>query len=469
MSIVNTPLPQPGVPGRAARLPILLGFREQILPALIVIWLILLVGFLSLRWEWAFAVGVWATVTTIMLWPVGRWLGRTYTSYRTIWFILGVLSMAYIPFAGFILQSDLSFTIKSAIWFGLPIDLTVFAIVPSLRPAIGKPIRMFFRPDLLFGDGRLLCCGIIAMVLGMRYIIGSPPRGVPWPIPKWNWWAILFAMLAGFIPMIPLRGMAKLLMRMKRLSMDKWTGWGATIVREAFLVLTALAIGYGFHNAFLGATPFTLPIDTRHPDFIPALLITLAGALWIIFARGWYKMHIIGDPFIKETPWQTFVKSVLLVVGLMPMFYGFMSLLHLDPMHIGAGVGGLRRPGNWAGLWWIGGPFFLWGLIVLIPFRVVGQIHQRHALVQQMAAVILPAQTPEVRRAVLTKMMHALADMPEAQRLKYMRAMQEAISDQPEDVRRVMTIACMEVMAELPAGHRRRLMATMDQLIAGGS
>jgi hypothetical protein len=467
MSIVNTSLSQPAAPGRAVHLPILLGFREQILPALIVIWLVLVAGFLSLRWEWAFAVGVWATVTTIMLWPVGRRLRRAYSTYRTFWFVLGVLSMAYIPFAGFVLQSDLPFNVKSAIWFGLPIDLTVFAIVPSLRPAIGKPIQMFFRPDLLFGDGRILCCGIVATVLGMRYLIGSPPMGVPWPIPKWNWWAILFAMLAGFIPMIPLRGMTKLLMRIRRIGMNEWTGWGATIVREAFLVLTALAIGYGFHNAFLGATPFTIPIDTRHPDFVPALLITLAGALWIIFVRGWYKMYVIGDPFIKETPWQTLVKSVLLVVGLVPMFYGLMSLLHLDPMHIGAGVGGLRHPGNWAGLWWIGGPFFLWGLIVLIPFRVLGQINQRRAIIQQMAAVVLPAQTPEVRRIFLRKMMDALAGMPEAQRLEYMRAMQEAINEQPEDVRQVMTVARMEVMAELPAEQRRRLMATMDQLMAG--
>jgi len=176
-------------------------------------------------------------------------------------------------------------------------------------------------------------------------------------------------------------------------------------------------------------------------------------------------MYVIGDPFIKETPGQTFVKSVLLVVGLVPMFYGFMSLLHLDLMHIGAGVGGLRHPGNWAGLWWIGGPFFLWGLIVLIPFRVLGQVNQRRAIVEQMAAIVLPAQTPAVRRNFIRQMMHALAEMPEPERLDYMRAMQEAISAQPEDVRQVMTDARMEIMAELPSDQRRTLMATMDKVL----
>jgi hypothetical protein len=449
-------------------LPILVGLREEILRALAIIWGVLIVGFITLRWEWAFAVGVWATVTTIMLWPVGKRLGRAYTSYRTIWFVLGVLSMAYIPFAGIVLQSDLSFDVKSAIWFGLPIDLTVFAIIPSFRFAIGKPIRMFFRPDLIFGDGRILCCGIVAVVLGMRYIIGSPPMGAPWPIPKWNWWAITFAMVVGFIPMIPLRGMTKLLMRLGRLGFNRWRGWGAVIVRETFLVVTALAIGYGFHNAFLGATPFTIPINTAHPDFIPALLITFAGALWIILARGWYKRHVIGDPFIRETPGQTLVKSVLLVVGLVVLFYGFMSILHMDTMHINAGVGGLRRPSNWAGLWWIGGPFFLWGAIVLTLFRVLGQIAQRRALVEQMATVILPAQAPEVRHAVLLNMMEGLADCPAAQREDYMRVMQAALSAAPQEVRAMMTTLRMECLAELPGEKRRTLMQTMDAVMAGG-
>jgi predicted sugar kinase len=115
----------------------------------------------------------------------------------------------------------------------------------------------------------------------------------------------------------------------------------------------------------------------------------------------------------------------------------------------------------------IGIPFFLWGLIVLIPFRVLGQINQRRALVQQMAAVVLPAQTPEVRRTVLTKVMHALAEMPGEQRLNYMRAMQEAINEQPEEVRQVMTDTRVEILAELPSDKRRVLMQTMDKILFG--
>lgn len=448
------------------RLPILAGFREEILPALLVLWAAIVLAFIIWRQDFWFAVGVWATVTTIMLWPVGRRLNLVYREYRSIWFILGVLSMAYIIFTGFAMQSGLPFIAKSIIFWGLIVDLTVFGIIPSFGPAIGKPVSMFFRPDLIFGDGRVLCCGIIAMVLGMRYLIGSPPMGAPWPIPKWNWWAILFAMVAGFIPMIPLRGILKLRMRLARMRDDRWTGWSAIILREGFLVITALAIGYGFHMAFLGATPFTVAIHTDAPGFWTAIGIIAISTLFLIFVRGGYKRRI-GDPFIKETVGQTWVKEVLLVVGLIPLYYGLMSLLHMDDMHLGAGVGGLRTFSNAALIWPIGLPIFLWGVAVLIPFRVLAQIYQRRAIVQQMASVILPHEPPEARQRILRQVMAALAEMRESQRLEYMRAMQGAINEAPEDVRQLMTEARMTAMAELPAEQRRTLMAAMDKLMVG--
>lgn len=443
-----------------AGLPILVGFREEVLRALLILWLVLVIGFLTLRWEWAFAVGVWATVTTIMLWPVGRRLGRKYLTYRTVWFILGVLSMAYIPFAGFVLESDVPFNVKSSIWFGLPIDLTIFAIVPSLRPAIGKPIRMFFRPDLVFGDGRVLCCGIIATVLGLRYLIGPhPPEGLPWAIPKWNWWGILFAMLFGFIPMIPLRGMTKILMRMQRLINNRWTGWDAVILRELFLIVTALGIGFGFHHVFKGWVPFSpqtfeeIHEATEHGHQPLGLILLALAILWLVFVRGRYKKSI-GEPFIKETVAQTLVKEILLVIGMVPLFIGFMLTIE---SHFGEL--------NPAPQMYFGLGFLLWGLIVLVPFRVLSQINQRRAIAQQMAAVLLPAQIPGVRRTVLTKIMHSLAEMPEAQRLDYMRAMQEAISEQPDDVRRIMTTDRMSVLADLPSEQRQAIMRAMDRIL----
>lgn len=460
------------VPGLAyspasGRLPILLEVKEGILPAVLIIWTALVTGFVVWRWQWAIPVAVWATVTTIMLWPVGRKLARRYLSYRTPFFILGVISMAYIVFAGFMLQwARVPFLWKSIIFWGLVADLTIFGILPGLRMGIARPLPMFFRPDLIFGDGRVLCCGIIAMVLGLRYIIGSPPMGVPWPIPKWNWWAILIAMATAFIPMIPLRGVTKLLMRIRRLRDDTWGGWGAVFLRESFLVVTALGIGYGFHNAFLGAVPFTIPIRTDAPGFWTAIAIIAFAAVWLIFVRGAYKRHI-GDPFIKETIGQSFVKQIVLVVGLIPLYYGFMSLLHMDAMHLQGGVGSLRVPGNMALIWPVGLPILLWGLAVLIPFRVLIQYYQREALVAQMAAVILPSFAPEQRRRVLVKILRALAQMPEGDRYRYMRIMQRAIGQADKQVRAVMTVARLEALAEIAEEDRRACMRTMDRVLAG--
>lgn len=465
MTYISTPSAESLPADHSNRLPILLGFRQEILPALVLLWAGIILAFILWRQDFWFPVGLWASVTTIMLWPVGRRLNLVYRQYRSIWFILGVLSMAYILFTGFAMQSDLPFLIRSIIFWGLVVDLTVFAIIPSFGPAIGKPVAMFFRPDLIFGDGRVLCCGIIAMVLGLRYIIGSPPMGAPWPIPKWNWWAILFAMGGGFIPMIPLRGILKLRMRLTRLRQGRWTGWGAIILREGFLVVTALAIGYGFHNAFLGATPFTTPIRADAPGFWTAIGIMVAATLFLIFVRGGYKKYI-GDPFIRETVGQTWAKEILLVVGLIPLFYGLMSLLHMDAMHLEAGVGGLRTFSNAALIWPIGLPIFLWGVIVLVPFRVLAQIYQRQALVKQMAAVILPRETPEARQRILRQVMAALAEMPPARRLETMQAMQGALNEAPEETRLLMGEARMAAIAELPGEQRRILMASMDRLMA---
>jgi hypothetical protein len=443
-------------------LPILVGFRDELLPALVALWVVLLGSWVWADREYFVPLALWATVTTIMLWPVGRRLGRAYLSYRTGLFILGVLSMAYIPAIGFILQSSLPYSVKLALWLLLPVDLTVFAILPSLRQAIAPPIRMFFRPDLLFGDGRVLCCGTIALLFGIRYLIGPhPPEGVPVAIPRWNWWGIALAMGLGFIPMIPLRGMTKLLMRMSRLIRDEWYGWWGVFLKETFLALTLLGIALGFHHVFKGWTPFEPRFweeargAVAHRGPWPGVLLLAFGYLWLVVVRGGYK-KAIGEPFIKETVAQTWLKELLYVPGVVTLIPGLMLLIeeHFGQLNKGAMLA-------------VGIPFFLWGLAMVTGFRVLAQINQRRAIVQQMAAVVLPAQTPEVRRKVLTKILNALCEMKESQRLFYMRAMQEAIGQASEAVREVMTRDRLACLAALPPEKRRTIMASMDRMLLG--
>lgn len=448
--------------------PLMAGFVKEILPALVVLWSGMILLYAIGGRIYVISVGIWATVTTIMLWPVGRHFGLPYRAYRPPLFVLGVLSMAYIPFIGFVLTSGLTVALpywtKLALWLLLPLDLTIFAILSSLRRAIGKPVGMFFRPDLLFGDGRVLCCGIVVMVLGIRYMLGPfPPPGVPIAIPKWNWWGITYAMAAGFIPMIPLRGIHKLITRMNRMMADRWWGWNGIVFKEISLIVAALSIGWGFHHVFKGAIPFTASswheiheaMEAGHHQLGWTLLIL--GALWLVVVRGGYKRRI-GEPFIRETIAQTWVKEILLVTGLLPLFVGFMLLIE-------------GHFGEWSPWpqWLVGALFFLWGLALLLPFRVWAQINQRRAIIQQMATMILPAHTPEVRRKVLRSMMEALASLPEEERRQYMRAMQEALGHATEPVRELMTQERLAVLSELPGQQRRTLMQTMDALLLSGA
>ncbi|MBI2917348.1 MAG: hypothetical protein HYY01_05065 [Chloroflexi bacterium] len=440
------------------RLSILAGFTREILPVLILLWAGLIVAYLVSQRDYLWTILPWATVTTIMLWPVGRRLKRSYFSYRSIGFVIGVISMAYIPFAGFGLMAEgLSFGVKSAIFFGLVIDLTALGILPGLRWFIGRPMGMFFRPDLLFGDGRVLATGTLALVLGLRYIIGSPAMGVTWPLPKWDWYAIFFAMVVGLIPLIALRGMTKVLMRMRRMRDVKWNGWGAVIIREGLLVVTVLSIGYGFHNAFMGTRPFADPILTSDRDFGPALGIVLGAAAFLILVRGGYK-KAIGDPFIVETIVQSFIKQVLLVIGVVGLMYGFMSILSMSPMPTKMGINGLRTWSNSAKIWEVGIPIVAWGLIMLIPIRVWIQHYQRHAIVAQMAAVIVPNQRPEHRRWLLTVMMAALQDMPTERRVSYLTTMNAALATADAGARAAVTEGMVSRLVELPPGQRNVMM-----------
>lgn len=441
-----------------------MGFREELLPVLVALWVVLLGLWGWGGREYAGAVAIWATVTAIMLWPVGRRLGHRYRSYRTVPFIFGVLSMAYIPAVGFVLQSGLPYWVKRVLWILLPIDLTVFAILPSLRSAIGRPIRMVFRPDLLFGDGRVLCCGTVALLFGIRYLIGPhPPEGVAVAIPRWNWWGIAFAMVLGFIPLIPLRGMTKLLMRMARLMRDEWGGWWGVFLKETFLSLAIVGMVLGFHHVFKGFAPFGLAFweeargAVQHRGPWPGLFLLTFGYLWLVFVRGGYKKSI-GEPFIRETVTQTWIKELLYVPGVVALVPGLMLLIEVH-------FGELNRGPMLA----VGIPFFLWGLVCVTGFRVLAQVNQRRALVQQMVAVVLPAQLPEVRRRVLRKVMGALAEMPEGQRLFYARAMEEALAQAPEDVRELMTEARLGVLAELPPEKRRTLIRSMDRVLLEGT
>ena len=459
------------VRGQLPALPLMVGFRQEILPILL-LWLgLAIVGYILSGAELLFVLALWASVTTIMLWPVGRRLGQPYRSYRRPAFILGVLSMAALPGLGFFLEylpptsHHVPYVPRTWVLLAVVAIITVFSLVAASRRAIGKPLGMFFRPDLLFGDGRVLGTGLIALGLSMRFLFADVPETFPHlPAPKGNWWGLFFAIAFGLIQIIPLRSMLKLRMRLARIAFDRWTGWGAVILKEGYLVLASLVLLFGFHNVFKGTIPLLQPslagLEAEHfaEAGLPGLISTGLAALFIIFVRGGYKKSI-GDPFIKETLSKSIVKQVLFLIGFIWLFYSFAHVMEEQPF--GNGPTTLWPPAL------IGWALFAWGVLMLGPFRIWAQRNQGVAIVRQMAAVILPSQPADVRKRALLKIMMALAECPEGQRRRYMQAMQEALAEAPTEVRETMTALRMECLSEISSAQRRILMKTMDTLMAG--
>ncbi len=489
--------PRDRVAGRE-RIPLLPTFRAEILPALAVLWLALLAAWSASGAPIFWALVPWASVTLIMLWPVARDLEGEpeYLSYRTWLFLLGVWSMGYIVVTGIALESDLPYGAKLVAFLLLPVVLTVFGILPSLRAAIGRPLPIVFRPDLIFGDGRVLATGTLSLILGLRYLVGMPPPdGVSVPLPAWNWWAILWAIALGFVPIIAIRGMLKVLQRVRRIRDGVWRGWTSIALRELLLVAGVLGIAFGFHNVFMGTAPFVASRTAFHElTWVPLLGIAL-GTAFLVFVRGGYK-RAIGEPFIRETLGQTWVKELLYVAGILVVAWSAMSILatgigdvqHAGYRHItafgdqpapgaapsamtatrwpesGFVLGGLR--GLVVGPWnWVGLALVAWGVFVLVPFRVLAQHEQRRALVAQMAAVILPSFSPDARERALRKVLAHLAQMSARRASRYVQAMLEGLDAAPAPTRALMARERVRILAALPEEDRDHLIACMRRAL----
>lgn len=450
-------------------LPVLVGFRDELLPALAVIWVLAAILFAASRWPAWLVFALWGSVTTIMLWPVGRRLGIPYRAYRRPLFILGVLSMASPPALGIALDvlppnaKGAPSLFRLAALVVTVLVLTAFSVVAATRRAIGGPLPMVFRPDVLFGDGRVLATGIIAIGISFRILLGDLPGAEPYlPAPSNSWWGILFAIGLGLVQIIPLRGMLKLRMRLARVSAGRLAGWGAVAIRETYLLVAALAVLYGFHNVFMGKIPLvdmTLGglLDERFAESgRPALVSLLLAGLFLVLVRGGYKRRI-GDPFIRETRAQTAVKQGLFLFGIVWFLYSFAIIM--------TGRAFLQAPlvNTQPAPLLLGSALLVWGILMVGPLRAWAQRNQRLALIGQMSTMLLPSMPPDRRKSVMLKVMDGLARCSAPDRVAYLSTMLDALRAAPESTRTLMAALRVECLAELPQATRRRLMASMDE------
>jgi hypothetical protein len=424
------------------------GFRGM-LPLLVLYWVLASVSAL-LGQPAGLVIGSWATVTTIMLWPVGRTLRRSYFTYRNIWFVIGVGSMVGIPLFGYLIISSPSPTVRLAALFGLAIDIGAWGIPASTKRAFSVPIRMFFRPDLIFGDGRLLAGGIVAVGLGMKFIFSDMPPG---NVPVGNWYALFLVILLGLIQMIPLRGMWKMRSRLSRMAFDKRSGYWATVAREAYLLLAVTALLFGFHNFFGGVTPLTRNVLMGSTE---GLAIMAVSAFFLIVVRPWYKKNVIGDPFLVESIRESLIKHSILVVGLVGFAYGYLNVM----------LGGFPRIPN-AGdnlyLSMLGLATVAWGIVLLVPVRAWAQANQRRAMMGQMVQVLLPSLGDDSRGKAVGKVVTAVSRLPEDRRLKITKEMLGHLRSMPGPDRDKVMGALLGAVSSLTPEGRVVMMRAIDK------
>ncbi len=424
------------------------GFRSSVFIVLLFYWLFT-AAFTVLGQPAALVIGSWATVTTIMLWPVGRRLNKEYASYRTNWFIIGVVSMIGIPLFGYLIISSAQPVVKLASLVGLALDIGVWGIPASIKSAFSGPIRMLFRPDLIFGDGRILAGGIVAVGLGMKFVFSDMPPG---NIPIGNWYALFFVIILALVHIIPLRGMWKMRNRISRLLFDRWNSYLVVVAKESYILLAVTALMFAFHNYFGGIVPFTRNVLAGSNE---GLVIMVVSGLFIVLTRSWYKKYRIGDPFIVESFDQGVVKHSIFAVGLIGFIYGYLHVM----------LGGFPRTpnvGNDLYLSVIGLTMLAWGVILLVPVRAWAQENQRRAMMRQMVEVILPALNDNLRGKAMRKILTAVSGLAETKRLNLVKAMTSFLREMEDKDREKVVKAQLEALSSLSSNRRMAMMKAMD-------
>ena len=451
----------PPVTTRKGELPVLPRFRQEVLPALALWWAVMLGLFFSLQ-DYFLAIALVGTPTLAMLWPVGRSLGCRYLSYRPLPWVIAIVTMWMIPVTGLVFtETEWSFNVKSAIFFALPPVIAFGGIFVALQWAQSRPpIRMFFRPDLLFGDGRTLVGGTLMLVLGMRYLLAGHPLDVPWALPKWDWLSLAFGIAFAIIPIVLMRGMVKLVQRLMRLRDEVFNGYPSIAFREWLLLFFALSFGFAFHHLFIGRTVFSTIGEPGAYPITPRFWIGLGlmgvAAWWMLFVKGGIK-KLIGEPFFFETFGQTLQKQLVFTAGWGLFFYGYMSLLNSE------GFGAIHP---WDDQSKIGIGFLATGIAVLTIGRAVAQHYQRQGMLAHFMAVILPTQADRARERMMARILEGMTRIPPKQQEAAWRTINQAWDGIDEDERSLMVWTTVNALAKLPSQQRQSLIRSQSNALA---
>lgn len=397
--------------------------------------------------------GLILIIIGVMIWPSAG--TRRYLAYKTPLFIASIVLELWILLGGLALIYPDS-VLDRAIWFQafLVSFFLLTAIISLPWMAGGYRKGLFFRPDLIFGNGAYLARGEIFVALGLKLLT---TEHIAQPI--WDWWGLTWA-VAAMVILVPLRGVVKMRMRRARMiALDSWMGPGLRAglwVKEAFLFLGLFFLVYGFANVYMGKVPFTWtpgdPMGTGgHPEWWG--LAFLAAAIFILVpVRGWYKTRIPEPPAIK----QDLIKNTLLWLGFLPLIYGFFLLFMggCQPFH------GFGYYNFWWGIW-----VSALGFLMVVPLRTVTLRDEFRGTM----GIMIPrmADLPEgERRLMMGRRLEVLAAMPDRPRKENIKLMMRIIHGLPDEARRKLVTTRTELVADAPDAQQTTLIRTMAMAFA---
>lgn len=423
-----------------------------VLPLLIPVWA---PSTRDASWSVAVPAALLVLIIAVMVWPSAG--SHRYLAYKTPLFIFTIVFELWILLAGVALHEPA--TVNDAnFWFQLVlVGFFVGTALISLPGVEGEYRKgLFFRPDLLYGNGAYLARGEIFVALGIKLLTTGDTAH-----PVWNWWALQWALVA-MIFMVPFRGMLKMRMRRARfLGLDNWMGSGRRIglwVKEGFLFLALILLVYGFANVYMGLVPFTwtpgypMPMSTG-PEWWG--LAFMAGAfLLIVPVRGWYKTRLPEPTRLRDD----LVKGALLWVGFLFLIYGFLKLFQ--------GTGwphfyGPSSPSFWWAVWSSG-----LGFLMLVPLRAYAQRQELKGTLRIMIPRMVDLPEDQ-RRLMMGRRLEVMAAMPERSRQDNLALMVRIIQTLPDEPRQTLVRTRTWLLANAPTTQRAALMEAMAAVLAG--
>lgn len=423
-----------------------------VLPLVIVVWF---PSTWTASWAVVAPAALLLAIIAVMLWPSAG--TNRYLAYKTPLFIFTIVFELWILLAGPALH--LPSTVQGAnLWFQLVLVGFFLGTAAISLPGVEGEYRpgIFFRPDLLYGNGAYLARGEIFVALGIKLLTTGE---VAHPI--WNWWGLQWA-LAAMVFMVPFRGMLKMRMRRARfLDMDNWMGRGirpGLWLKEGFLFLSLLLLVYGFANVYMGKTPFTWTPGHPMPQSTGpgwwGLAFLAAALVLIVPIRGWYKTRLAEPaPFRQDL-----VKGLMLWLGFGLLIYGFLQFFQ--------GTGwphfyGPSSPNFWWGVW-----ISVLGFLMIVPLRAFAQRQEFMGILR----IMIPrmADLPEEqRRLMMGRRLEIIAAMPEEPRRENVALMMRLIGELPERPRQELVKTRTWLVASAPEEQRGRLMEAMAATLAG--